>query len=628
MKRFGFIGIICLIALNLAVSLAYVNAADDKTLKDAENYYNQGLSYWFAQDYEKALEYYCKAIDLDPDNAYYYYCAATALNGLEIYDVALSFLNKAIELEPRYLIEAYHLKGEVLVSMGRYNLAIPYFDKAVLSGYKASDPYLNKGEALYYLHGYDEALLNVDKAIALHPDYYQCYDLKGYCMLKMEKYDAAVECFDKMLEKYPSYIDALAGKAVALYNLGKYEKALESSEKALAGTSERADVFYTRSLIYAKLNDTANCISNLKKATGLFIGYREEARLDKRFYDIGRSKEFFELLGCFLKFDGKDIMFSVQPLFSGQTLMVPLDELKSCFGYTVATEVNTNSVVIRKDKKTIKLQTANQYASVDNKKVDMKVKPVVVDKSWFVPADFIATCFGATARWDEATKTLYLNTAEYSLKNMDLQREWALGTTAIIAKANGWRLNAIGGGTPSAEHVAEVKGLLKDSWDVYDRTSALSTINWLKNEGHRKSYNEDLKKVLSLPAEENDRILKQYENRQEEIERYLFLKNHGEEIGDKSLIAWDYGRLVLVAGTSYICGYITYDEAWKEIMDAARIIQKTYISWEDMAKNYMYGGEYWTGDAYYSRGRMDAYYWLLENENSPWKKIKWELPLG
>ena len=194
--------------------------------------------------------------------------------------------------------------------------------------------------------------------------------------------------------------------------------------------------------------------------------------------------------------------------------------------------------------------------------------------------------------------------------------------------ANGWKVNIIGGGIPTPTHKDQVKKILMDSWDIDDKNSSMETIQWLKDRGHRVGFTEGYKKYLSLSDSDKKLILKIYENRIEEIENFLFYKDHGKEIGSKSLIAWDYCRIIQVAGMSYVCGYLSYDEAWKEIMDAAKVIQKSYSSWEDMARNYMLGGEFWSGDKYYISSRLNAYYWLLENENSPWKKLEWNTMLN
>lgn len=70
-------------------------------------WYEQGNEYYYAGDYEQAIECYDKALEeLDPDHEYAWYSAFAwhnkggALYKLERYDEAIVCYNKALELDP------------------------------------------------------------------------------------------------------------------------------------------------------------------------------------------------------------------------------------------------------------------------------------------------------------------------------------------------------------------------------------------------------------------------------------------------------------------------------------------------------------------------------------------------
>ena len=68
--------------------------------KDAEVYFNQGVSYAKSEEYEKALVAYNKAIELDPKYPDVYYNRGICYRKLGEYDKAISDYSKSIELDP------------------------------------------------------------------------------------------------------------------------------------------------------------------------------------------------------------------------------------------------------------------------------------------------------------------------------------------------------------------------------------------------------------------------------------------------------------------------------------------------------------------------------------------------
>ena len=149
---------------------------------------------------------------------------------------------------------------------------------------------------------------------------------------------------------------------------------------------------------------------------------------------------------------------------------------------------------------------------------------------------------------------------------------------------------------------------------------------WLKMEGHRKGYEKLVDLVNKATDAEYQNALKYYQNNEDAIRQLKFAKEFSPQLREKSLIGWDYIRIVNVAGTCYAAGYLSEEEAWEEIMAAAKMLQKTFSSWEDLGNNYVLGSYYWGSSKTYS-DRLQAYKWLLTSSESPWKKYKWNLSL-
>ena len=79
------------------------------------------------------------------------------------YDQAIVYFNKAIEINPRYA-EAYNSRGYVFRKRGQYEKAISDCNKAIEINPRYAEAYNNRGLAYYYIRAYDKAWDDVHEA--------------------------------------------------------------------------------------------------------------------------------------------------------------------------------------------------------------------------------------------------------------------------------------------------------------------------------------------------------------------------------------------------------------------------------------------------------------------------------
>ncbi|MBI5261093.1 MAG: DUF1266 domain-containing protein [Bradyrhizobium sp.] len=140
--------------------------------------------------------------------------------------------------------------------------------------------------------------------------------------------------------------------------------------------------------------------------------------------------------------------------------------------------------------------------------------------------------------------------------------------------------------------------MLKDWWDINGdtpakrRNQAIDVLGWLATEGHRSSPEY---------AEPGDRE------------------------APKDLLAWDIARLVMVARHAFLATYITEEEGWAYVRDAAKMAQASFGSWQDYADRYNRGRSRWSGGP--DETFDDAVEFLLKEPKSPWRTLDWNTPL-
>ena len=178
---------------SIEVNLRFIRLSEETNGQNgltAGSYGNIGLVYRNLGDYNKALEYYFKALEIrkdvlgekHPNTAGTYGNIGVVYHNLEDYDKALEFYNKALEIDKDVLGENHHDTaisynniGVVYDELGDYDKALEYHNKAleikkeVLGEKHASTAmsYNNIGNVYDDLGDYDKALEYHNKALEI-----------------------------------------------------------------------------------------------------------------------------------------------------------------------------------------------------------------------------------------------------------------------------------------------------------------------------------------------------------------------------------------------------------------------------------------------------------------------------
>lgn len=208
-------------------------------------------------------------------------------------------------------------------------------------------------------------------------------------------------------------------------------------------------------------------------------------------------------------------------------------------------------------------------------------------------------------------------------------KAWALGCAAVLTERNHDSHNLLGGCGVNKRNIKKKKGLLSGSWGINNREDLLDTLRTLDKAGHRKSFEEWGKCIESLSEEEYQKLLDNHKGNQEELQDIMIVKKYYEELGEKSLFGWDYGRYISLCRWGYVVGYISEEEAWAKIVPVAGMLQEKFDSWEDLGRNYLIGRQFWSYKMTKKNGYLyeDAYQRLFDMPSSPWNKYPWDMDL-
>jgi tetratricopeptide (TPR) repeat protein len=257
---FFILGFIILVVYNVIISNE-INKLTDK-----------GYEFDDLGEYTRAIEYYNKALDIDPNYLYALNGKGWALNELGNFKEAIVYYDKALEEDPNYA-DALNNKGYALYKQDKYQQAIEYFDKAL-----DIDPnYLyalnGKGWALNRQDKYQQAIEYFDKALEIDPNDKYAFNGKGWALYKQDKYQQAIEYFDKALEIDPNFKTSLYNKASALSSQGNNQEAIKYLDKALEIDPNDKFLLTVKGWALITLNDYQGAIEYFDKALEIDPNY-------------------------------------------------------------------------------------------------------------------------------------------------------------------------------------------------------------------------------------------------------------------------------------------------------------------------------------------------------------------
>lgn len=101
------------------------------------------------------------------------------------------------------------------------------------------------------------------------------------------------------------------------------------------------------------------------------------------------------------------------------------------------------------------------------------------------------------------------------------------------------------------------------------------------------------------------------------------LKEMKEKYPNQGMIGWDLVRVLSIVGGAYMGGIMEYEEAAQIALQACRLLQENFSSWDDMVSNYTLGYQFWRG----ARKKDRLKYYKKLKKRSWIYKISWDTVL-
>lgn len=217
---------------------------------DSSVFFQRGLEYLDQGEYERAIEEFNRAAQLDPNSADIYANRGLAHHWLDAPGEANADYSRAIELDPDYYL-TYYNRGVSFDDRGDHERAVADYRRAVERNPADVSSHNNLAWGLaYYLDtDYEEALEHALTSVELESNDYN-QDTLALVYLKLERYDDALTHYNEALALNDQQVESYRGRAEAHAALDQTQAAIDDYETYLRLTPDAPD----REEIEAKLD--------------------------------------------------------------------------------------------------------------------------------------------------------------------------------------------------------------------------------------------------------------------------------------------------------------------------------------------------------------------------------------
>lgn len=194
---------------------------------------------------DKISDYYNKVKETLKPKEYIdkeiYWGKAYILKEQENYEEALKYISKAIEINPKS-IDYYDIRSEILYKLKDYKNAIEDYTKLIennpkpkffLSKIAKSVEYYDRGVSKFWLNDYKGAIEDYTIAIKLNPKNYVYYFEKGKAKTWIQDYKGAIEDYTEALRLNPNHYGIYFERAIVNYNCGNKNLSMNDINTAI-----------------------------------------------------------------------------------------------------------------------------------------------------------------------------------------------------------------------------------------------------------------------------------------------------------------------------------------------------------------------------------------------------------
>jgi tetratricopeptide (TPR) repeat protein len=215
----------------------------------AERFYSQGVAQLSRDDYGRALQFFERATELDPNYPEAWYQAGFCYGVLGRHQDALKASKQAARLRPEWA-EAHVNIGASSYAIGQYKEAADSYRQA-LRLEDTPDTQYALGLTLGRLNRTEEEILAYRRAITMKPDHANALERLGMALFKQKRFGEAATAFDS-LKTYKPDAKTYNFLGESYLETGKNDESIEAFNSAVGYDPDFEKARYNLGRAYMK----------------------------------------------------------------------------------------------------------------------------------------------------------------------------------------------------------------------------------------------------------------------------------------------------------------------------------------------------------------------------------------
>lgn len=217
-----------------------------------EDHLYHGLLSYFTGNYDKSLEVYDLALNMDSNNPEIWFNKGIVLAELRQIESAIQSFEKALEINPNFY-EAQYYKWLYSLKSSKHEEVLENLE-CLIEDTQNENCWFNAGETLVKINQLENAIRVLDRALELNPDFTKARLLKVISLFDLGEYEKSLDVLNYFSETKVNEPEIFFWKGKVLLKLGQYENSIEALNKVLDTNPEDIKSLYLKIDALSKIN--------------------------------------------------------------------------------------------------------------------------------------------------------------------------------------------------------------------------------------------------------------------------------------------------------------------------------------------------------------------------------------
>ncbi|WP_223275586.1 DUF1266 domain-containing protein [Paenibacillus elgii] len=206
---------------------------------------------------------------------------------------------------------------------------------------------------------------------------------------------------------------------------------------------------------------------------------------------------------------------------------------------------------------------------------------------------------------------------------------WCIALSAVLYEMNGLDPGNDYEWEATPKHFEMHKQSLQRDWGIETKDDLRRNLEWLAEEGHRKSFHKIRCFLSALSETEQTKYIESIPKSTNLHREHQIVKAYMNRLPAAGIAAWDFGRYAYLSRTGAFMGYISMETSLELVKPMITVAQQAYTGWREYGTGYLAGRQFWLAQPTAASAQEMAAYIrnLLLSTDSLWNRLEWDMPL-